>query len=228
MMADYINSNILAQAYVHVDPKNTNIDVEQFRREITEYAKKRIAFFISEDVDITVELFEGSIISKITIYGTLISSLMGNAASFVKEYPDFQEGVKVMYNDVTMACDAIICESLFLTGSKRKEIIRLEARKGIIGSVDRIITQINSIKNTTRVKEPSARIAANSILSLSEEISKLLDNIKDDEDREYIKKQLLPLVNALTLPRSKVKVEMIIFYDEFVKEKSIIVGKLSS
>ncbi|ALX96386.1 hypothetical protein AV650_23880 [Serratia fonticola] len=227
-MADYINSNILAQAYVHVDPKNFNISIDKFTDEITDYAKKRVSFFISDDVEITVELLEGSIISKITIYGTLIASLMGNLKDFVKEYPDFQEGVKVMYNDVTMACDAIICESLFLSNSKRKEVIRLESRKGIIGSVDRIITQINSLKNLTKMKEPSARLAANNIISLSEEITKLLDNIKDDEDKKYIKKELLKLISDLHLNKSKVKKDMEIFYNEFINEKSIIIKKLSN
>ncbi len=128
-MADYINSNILAQAYIHVNPKNENMNVETFKDEIEKYSKKRIHFFISENVDIDIEISEGSLIAKITVYGTVIGSLMGGMTSFAKEYPDFREGVKVMYSDVTKACDSILMESLFYPVQNEKISLGLNQEK---------------------------------------------------------------------------------------------------
>lgn len=46
-MADYINKNILSQAYVHIEPQafETEEDLENFKINLTEFTESRVAFF---------------------------------------------------------------------------------------------------------------------------------------------------------------------------------------
>ncbi|WWF44906.1 hypothetical protein VRB14_19775 [Pseudomonas trivialis] len=66
-MADYINKNILAQSYVHVEPKWLSKvstrerlrQVDVIKSQITQYANERMQFFLHDGVVITVDFQEG-------------------------------------------------------------------------------------------------------------------------------------------------------------------------
>ncbi|WP_181826365.1 hypothetical protein [Klebsiella pneumoniae] len=94
-MADYINSNILCESYVHVEPewlKQVSAVIREeklslIRNEIEDFADKRIKFFLSDDVLIEIKFTEGSIKAKVTAYGPIIL-LIGSA---ILNYSSFRE-----------------------------------------------------------------------------------------------------------------------------------------
>ena len=62
-MADYINKNILSQAYIHVEPREMETDeqLESFKENLRIFSLTRTEFFLSEGLDINVEFEDGSI-----------------------------------------------------------------------------------------------------------------------------------------------------------------------
>ncbi|MGF1845434.1 hypothetical protein L4C39_20035, partial [Vibrio clamense] len=88
-MADYINKNILSQAYIHIEPQKlkSKEELAQFKVELEAFARQRIGFFLSPDLPIEIEFEEGSLIARITVLGT-ISVLF----QFISGYKDFREG----------------------------------------------------------------------------------------------------------------------------------------
>ncbi|ELY2632540.1 hypothetical protein SMC42_001006, partial [Cronobacter sakazakii] len=177
-MADYINSNILSQSYVHVEPEwLLTVDgekkqeaIERIRNIIKAHAEERMRFFLYDDVDIEVNFEDGSIKAHITAYGKIcvLLTALNPVGNFVANYESYRNGIKTIVSDVARLSDVVNSEVLFQTKSRSKnEIIRVEARKGIVGSLDNINKKINEISYKTKThKKNSVMSIYNSILEL--------------------------------------------------------------
>lgn len=182
-MADYINSNILCESYVHVEPRwlkqvsavIRKEKLSRIRNEIEDFADKRIKFFLSDDILIEIKFTEGSIKAKVTAYGPIIL-LFGSA---ILNYSSFRESVKQLASDMYRASSMLSSEMLFQTNSRNKsEILRIEARKGIVGSIERINNKIDSINSQLDSKDLSPMRINSELLDLNDMILTLLSNLK--------------------------------------------------
>jgi len=192
-VANYINKNILSQAYIHVEPKGieTEEELEVFKNKITEFARSRTNFFLGENLDINIEFEDGSIKARITIMGTIFLLLNG-----VSNYKNFREGLQLLHSDAKWLSDAIISESLFETKAKHHDVIRVEARTGIIGSVYKIINQLEQIRNGVNGAMFAIDVA-NKIEQVEKDIYKLIDNINDKSDKLLVTKEAIKIINDL-------------------------------
>lgn len=183
-MADYIRNNILFQAYVHAESeKIDDVQIKFIEEQLNEFIAKRARFFLSQNVEIDVKIGDGSLKSWATVLGTLSALYAG-----VANYPDFRAGVIALHDDVTRLSNAIVSESLFVTKTRHTEIIRIESRTGIIGSIKRIIDQIEFMreKNGSINAERMQKI----LNQTSIDINRVLDAIKNEDDLILIKKNL--------------------------------------
>lgn len=211
-MADYINSNILCESYVHVEPewlKQVSAVIRKeklslIRSEIEEFADKRIKFFLSDDVAIEITFTEGSIRATITAYGPIIL-LIGTA---ILNYSSFRESVKQLATDMHRASSMLSSEMLFQTNSRNKsEILRIEARKGIVGSIERINNKIDSIDSQLEGKELSPTRINGEFLDLNDMLLKLLSNLKNEEDKRLVTSALIDGVSKLSIRKSRFKLK---------------------
>lgn len=192
-MADYINKNILSQAYIHVEPASlaTDEQLAEFKAHITAFARSRSNFYLHPDVSINIEFEEGSLKARVTVLGTLFLIMEG-----VSNYPDFREGVSLLYNDSKRLAEYIVSEAQFLAGSKHQDVIRLEARTGVVGSLQKVILQLEQIK-----RGAGGTILANDLIKKIEkahsEIQMLLDNLQDQTDQELVKNGLISLIKEI-------------------------------
>lgn len=61
-MANYINKDILCQAYIHIDPVPLDgSELDQFQIILDEFLSSRGKFFIYDEVDSEVALKDGSL-----------------------------------------------------------------------------------------------------------------------------------------------------------------------
>ncbi|PMH44494.1 hypothetical protein BCU68_03045 [Vibrio sp. 10N.286.49.B3] len=192
-MADYINKNILSQAYIHVEPTGieTEEQLEAFKENLRAFALSRTEFFLSDGLDVNIEFEEGSIRARVTVIGTLMLLLQG-----ISSYKDFREGLQLLHSDAKWLSDAIISESLYQTKAKHHDVIRVEARTGIIGSVHKILNQLGRIKSGAN----GAMLASDIVEKIDDaqdELSKLMDNICDLNDRNLVAKECKYLVQEL-------------------------------
>ncbi|MEG7567378.1 hypothetical protein [Vibrio cholerae] len=192
-MADYINKNILSQAYIHIEPQRlkSKEELAQFKVELEAFARQRIGFFLSPDLPIEIEFEEGSLIARITVLGT-ISVLF----QFISGYKDFREGIQFIYADAKRVTDYIISHTTFESGAKQQDVIRLEARVGIIGSIQKSINQLEAIK-----RGASGGMLAEEVGKKVEEaitdLQKLMDNINDASDKKLVGTGLFGIANEI-------------------------------
>lgn len=179
-MADYINENILCQAYIHVEPEEiTDELISELKYNITKFVKERSDFFIYPNAEVDIEFKDGSIRVYATILGT-VAMLYSTAASTSQ----FKDKAGSIYDDVKRLSDNIVTESIFLTRTKHEQIMRVEARTGVIGSIKKIVTRLDSV----RLKNGSvyADTLALHIYQAADDIQVLLGNIKSEVDRELL------------------------------------------
>lgn len=241
-MADYISKNILAQSYVHVEPewlskvsvRERASKVDAIKNQITKYANERMQFFLHDDVIVTVEFQEGSIVAKITAYGSIcvLLSAVTPALDFVEKFPAYKEGIKTIATDIGRLGDAINSEVLFQTKSReKKEIIRTEARKGIFASLEKINNKIGEIERCLERRDCRPTVVMNHLLDVNKYTMELFDNIQDEDDRQLLKTALLAGVKSIKLTKPKLVLKNAVdinLFNELLKEKRRIISNIES
>lgn len=192
-MADYIRSNILSQAYIHVkaQPRHTDEHLETIRRHLEEFARSRTDFYLYPETEVKIELEDGSIKARITVLGTVFLLLQG-----IANYPDFREGVSLAYTDARQLAEYINLEAQYQFGAKHEDVIRLEARTGVLTSLRQLIGDLERLERAAAAGTSAGRLAVE-LVDIRREIDKLKDNLATDADRELLKEGLLPVVANL-------------------------------
>ncbi len=192
-MADYINRNILSQAYVHVEPTKleTSQQLNEFKKHIEAFTRSRTDFYLNSDVKIEIEFEEGSLKAKITIMGTLFLLIQG-----VANYPDFRTGISLLYNDSKRLAEYIVSETQFLSGSKHQDVIRLEARTGVVGSLYKVILQLEQIKRGASGSMLAVDLVSK-LKKTQEDIEHLIDRLEDQKDIDIVMNELKSLAKKI-------------------------------
>lgn len=210
-MADYIRNSILCQAYVHVDADD---DFEESILKIDAFAlplvRERVSFFLYEDAEVKFDPDEGSVKSRITILGTLFLAMQG-----IAQYKDFREGVILLSEDVERVAQVAVTETLFALRARNKEIVRIEVRPGVVGSLRRIISEIDRISSDNG-KIPT-RLQTARLEALKDNVEKLIDNLQDADDVKLVADELYLLIdklpqNPLPGPKEKINVAIVDSY----------------
>jgi hypothetical protein len=190
-LADYINKNILSQAYIHIesDVADNELELAAFKLGIEKFARSRVDFFLSPDASIELTYEEGSLIARVTVLGTICLLLQG-----ISSYKNFREGIQLIHSDAKRVTDYVISESVFMAGTRQEDVIRLEARVGVIGSVQKLINQLESIKNGANGKKLASDLVTK-LFESQKELDKLINNLATDEDVALVKKGLLEIVD---------------------------------
>lgn len=187
-MANYINKEIICEAYIHLEVgNNSELDLNNLKKHLKNFFDARVDFLLGESVNTEIEFFEGSIIAKLTAFAG-IASLIGGA---VLKYPDFRDSLKSMYEDGIMLAEAANLEMIFVTRTPRCDRLHFEARTGVIGRAAKLVTTIESLKEKAlTLKAPSSYKEIKElgeiylmVLRLDDESRRILGKVQSDEDR---------------------------------------------
>lgn len=187
-VADYIDRNILCQAYVHIEADHLS-DEERadLQRHIALFVGTRGRFFLYESVTTDVEFKEGSL----KIYGTIAGALY----IAISQYGSFRSGVDYLATDAKRLAECIAAESLFLTKSRHDSTIRVEARVGVVGSLKTSIDKLERI--SYELGSASVLQSTKAIQELQTDMERLMENLKDASDPPYVSDEFCKLVVAL-------------------------------
>lgn len=205
-MADYVHRNILCQAYVHVDVfEDFDECVALLEKNAVPIVQERASFFLYEGAGVDLTSDEGSVKSRITIFGTLILALQG-----IKDYKDFREGVTLLASDVERVAQVAVTETLFALKARNNDIVRIEVRLGVVGQLRRTISEIDRIKEENGLVLSRTQVQRLDILR--DDIERVLDNLKDADDVRLVSGELYALVERLPespLPGPKEKLDQV-------------------
>ena len=187
-MANYVNKDILCQAYIHIEPTNmTEAALSEFNKTISIFIEQRGKFFINKDVDTAVELKDGSL----KVYATVLGSIY----AVISAYGSFRSGVDYLSSDIKRLSDTVVSECLFQSKCRHDDVIHLEARVGVIGQLKNITDEIKVI-NTVMQSKPLDQVIAR-LDRLESEISRMEKNLHAPNDIPYVRQNLLEMIEEL-------------------------------
>jgi len=188
-LANYINSPILFESYVHLDAHFDDADDahESLSQELHEYLQERAGHFLYDSVTTDVKFKEGSIKAYATVRGSLRKCLG-------PVYEDFSKEIYRLYWFSKRLSDAAVMEVTFRTGTYLKAIERTEARPGIVGTTKRVIDAFLAIKQVEN--EKTALIVLRRIKLLPRAIKNLVDLLGYEEDVILIKTECRELLKT--------------------------------
>jgi len=202
-MANYIDKEIICEAYVHLDVHEdlSEYEIEKIERHLKKFFDERVRFLLGEGVSTEIETAEGSLKVKMTAFAG-IAALLGGG---VLKYPDFRDAVKAIYEDSRMLAEASNLETVFATRTPSCDRLHAEARTGVIGKTAKLVTGIETIKaKVGNVKTPVSRADVREIdqlgvavVRLDAEMRNILEKVKTDEDRFCLAKGIHQAFNQL-------------------------------
>jgi hypothetical protein len=214
-MADYIDKNILCQAYIHIEipQKLSKTEKEHIRKGLLEYAQARAKFFVYPDVEVEVEFKDGSLKAYLSIAGAIYLA--------IGEYGDFRSGIDFLHADIKRLSDTLVSESLFLTKARPNQIVRTEARTGVIGQLKTLINDIDALE--VSIGQISVDEAARRIKRISDDAEILLENLQNEKDKEEAEDEIDRFASSLPVkcpyPKEKVPDDAAIFlYQDALSE----------
>ena len=194
-MADYVNKNILSEAYVHIEMVELDSPTkEKFEHNLMLFTESRGKFAIYEDITPEVKTKDGSLKVYSSITGTLTEAL--------GEYSTFEEALDNLYIDAKRLAEAMILETLFLAKARGRSVLRREARTGIIRSTKDLFDQVELAHAESDSDSPPAAIRR--LAAIRNKYESLNNVLASEDDKTLIKIEVGARVRALPTPR-KVK-----------------------
>ncbi|WP_157572431.1 hypothetical protein [Nevskia soli] len=187
-MADYIDRNILCQAYIHIDPVRLDDDQAiQLKRHLEAFISSRGQFFLYEQVATDVEFKEGSLKVYATIAGALYIA--------IGQYGSFRDGVNFLAQDTKRLAECVVSESLFLSRSRHDNTVRAEARTGVVGSLKGAVDKLGQIRS--ELGDVPLRSSINQIADIQVTIEKIIGNLRDSNDPPFVADGLCAIVEEM-------------------------------
>lgn len=202
-MANYITTEILSEAYTHLDIElfEDKEKLELLRRDLTKFFHERASFLFGGNVEIKVVFEEGSLRTRIIAIGSAAFML----GSVISSYGSFRESVFQLANDAVSLAQSANLEVIFRTKTPYCDRLRIEKRKGVFGRVAALLTELDAVNlriensrlptNSGKLKEINATI--DSLLYWDESVDKLFEKFEGPETETCIADGLLSEVKML-------------------------------
>lgn len=186
-MANYINTEILSEAYTHLDIElyNDKARLEQLRHDLEGFFRDRASFLFGGDVDIKVVFEEGSLRTKVIAVGSAVTIL----TAAISSYGSFRQGVTQLASDAGILAQSANMEVVFRTKTPLCDRLRIEKRKGVFGRVSALISGIDSLAlriedsrlPTTKNQAKLVDDLINSMISWHQESDRLFTKLENKE-----------------------------------------------
>lgn len=142
-MANYIKSEILAEAYSHL-----NVEVfydkpalAKLKSDLTSFFEERAKFMFGDKIKVEVEFEEGSLITKIKIVGKASIAI----AVAMTAYGGFRQAIDYLEKDATVLAQSANLEMVFRTKAAYCDRVAVEKRRGIFGRIDQFLGELDLI-----------------------------------------------------------------------------------
>lgn len=187
-MTNYIDRELLCEAYTHLDIESFN-DPESRQRleaELRDFIEPRAQFIFGEEVELRFEFEEGSLKTKIAV--------LGSVAALISAYPSFRDGTEQLARDAVVLAQASNLEVIFKTRTNLCDRIRIEKRSGVFGRINELLRSAETIRDNSghhrfpRTEEDITLIRDNvdQLRKWYEDAEKLLGKLDSEETRACV------------------------------------------
>lgn len=153
-MANYINKEILCEAYTHLSIEifDDKAALDNLKMQLLAYFEERAKFLLGADVEVRIEFEEGSLRTKLQVIGSAGMVLLGSAGvatgaiNAVVKYGDFRQGVDQLAADAASLAQGANLEVVFRTKADPCDRVTIEKRKGVLGRVSDLLASLGTLR----------------------------------------------------------------------------------
>lgn len=195
-MANYVKKTIISESYAHIEVVElTEAEKIDFEVSIKAYQAPRAKRMLGLDVEPVVRTEDGSLKVYLTVFGSVAEAL--------GDFDDFRAALTGLYQSSRMVADACNLESLFLSGASKRNLIRAEARTGVVKQI-RDISDLAVYMNDTLETFAHKRLSG-MVLDLEKKCIKLNFNLTLAKDRVLVWQNLMPSLKKLPSKMKKLQ-----------------------
>jgi len=142
----------LAQAYIHLKPyRASDKEVRSLGRYAKRVAIKTASNIYGGDVQIEVQIEEGSLITRVTVVGLL---LVGEVYSHVADYKGFKESVVELCDDAREFAVDVCAPFVRKAGVPQEDVYRFERRLKTPGKLYRLSKRLDKLEHSVSELSP--------------------------------------------------------------------------
>lgn len=192
-MANYIDKEIICEAYVHldIDASLSQAEILKIKNHVKHYFDERVKFLLGDSVETTVESAEGSLKLTLTAYAGIAALVGIMGAADAVDFSDFALTIKATHEDSRMLAEATNLETIFATRTPSCDRLHAEARTGLVGKTAKLITALETlVGHAQNARAPSTKTEVlridqigQSVIKLDNDARKILAKVRSDEDR---------------------------------------------
>lgn len=151
-MANYINAEILSEAYSHLEIElfDDKEALERLKQSVSAFISERAKFLFGDEVEVVIEFEEGSLRTKVKVIGKNVVAFIV-AASVT--YGGFRQAMEYMAKDATLLAESANLELIFRTKAAHCDRVAIEKRRGIFGRADELLRELDLVNRLIRETE---------------------------------------------------------------------------
>ncbi|PTR15258.1 hypothetical protein C8R31_104287 [Nitrosospira sp. Nsp2] len=195
-MANYIDKEILSEAYSHfeIDIFNDKEALAKLEKDLTSYFLERAEYVFGKGVRVEIEFEEGSLRTKIKIVGSAALIIYGLMADF----GGFTQTVGQLAKESTVLAQNANFELAFRTKAAYCEKISVEKRRGVFGKTNDLLAELDFIRNSiSRYGIPTPAVLedfhslVNRLYSWHNKAANMITKLESEESKACISAGLL-------------------------------------
>lgn len=202
-MANYISTEILAEAYTHLEIEvfDDKAGLEALRKDLTAFFQERASFLFGTDVEIKVVFEEGSLKTRVIAIGSAAATLLGALGA----YGGFRESVVQLANDAATLAQSANMEVVFRTKTPQCDRLRIEKRRGVFGRVASLLSELDAVSHSVagsrlpttfqRLRDTSS--ATDALLTWDLNVDRLFEKFEGKETEACVAQGLLEEVRRM-------------------------------
>lgn len=196
-MANYINEEILSEAYSHLEVElfHDKVALAKLKHGLTTFFEERAKFLFGDEIRVEIEFEEGSLRTKIKVIGS--AALVIVAA--MDSYGSFRQSIDYLEKDSTILAQSANLEMIFRTKAAYCDRVNVEKRRGVFGRVNVLLGELDVIKR--EIDDSKFPTSASSIRIFSGHVErlnnwhkkseKLFSKLENDETKACVAAGLL-------------------------------------
>ena len=140
----------IAQAYFHFRTEMSEAELKNFGKRVAKSSRAAALSNFAIEVEITVDVVEGSVKGRVTAIGILIGGF-----AFVADYKGFKEGVVEICQDARSFGADVCDKAVELANVAKRYIVRTERRTKTSGKLGRLLSDLDKLQNSVDSLSPA-------------------------------------------------------------------------
>jgi len=179
----------VAQAYFHFETALSAQELRRFGRKVRKASREAALRNFNIEVQIVVDIEEGSLVGRITAIGAIILS----TTSLISNYKGVKDSLNEICQDARSFGGDVCQRAIDYAGVSKRQVVRIERRTRTTGKLGRLLKDVERLEKSVDELSPSQM--KGELSRFNHELEKIAKDLEPEERQaleELLEKTKLP------------------------------------